>query len=209
MTSSEAGSIETEGCTACGGAFRVAADWHADRSVRVRCPHCGHSAAGPIDLARMRHRTAAFALSALLLFTPAVLLPITRIDRLGHARETGVLDGVAALAADDHVWLASLVFICSVVIPLSKLLGLFVLSTTRIGFGSSGRRRAWRCLEVIGRWGMLDVLLVAALVALVKLGDLVRIEPGIGAAFFSVMVIFSLLASASFDPRAIRSETNP
>ena len=205
----EAGSVAIEGCTVCGGGFRVDPDWHRDRSLKVRCPHCGHPAAGPVDLVRTRHRTAAFALSALLLYVPAISLPVMRIDRLGHARETGIVDGVAALVSDDHFWLASLVFICSVVIPLSKLLGLFVLSTTRIGFGSTGRRRAWRLLEVIGRWGMLDVLLVAALVALVKLGDLVRIEPGIGAAFFSLMVIFSLLASASFDPRAIRVETRP
>ena len=65
---------------------------------------------------------------------------------------------------------------------------------------------ACRWLEHVGRWGMLDVLLVAGLVAIVKLGDLVRIEPGPGAAIFAIMVCCSLLASAFFDPRAVRVE---
>lgn len=160
-----------------------------------------------VDLRRARSRTAAFALSALILYPPAVLLPVLRIDRLGHAHESGILDGIGTLFSEGHAWLALVVLVCSVVIPLAKLLGLLVLSTTRIRVGTRVRRRMWRTIEAIGRWGMLDVLLVAALVALVKIGDLVRIEPGPGTAIFALMVVFSLLASACFDARAVRTES--
>lgn len=163
--------------------------------------------AGSRDLAASRRRTAAFALAALALYPPAVLLPIMRIDRLGSSHETGVIDGVATLAADGHGWLALLVVTCSVIVPILKLLGLLVISTTHVPVSAAGRRRTRHWVERLGRWGMLDVLLVAVLVSVVKLGDLVRIEPGEGAAIFAAMVACSLLASAVFDPRAVRLET--
>ena len=203
MTGGPVGSIA--GCTACGGVCTVDPARGVGR-VRIRCPHCGHSLPDAMGLRLSRSRTAAFAMSALILYPPAVLLPVLRIDRFGNANETGIIDGVATLFTDGHGWLAVIVLVCSVIIPLTKLLGLLVLSTTRIRVGTSARRRLWRVIEALGRWGMLDVLLVAALVALVKLGDLVRIEPGPGAAIFAIMVAFSLLASACFDPRAVRQE---
>lgn len=158
------------------------------------------------DLARSRRRTAAFTLAALALYPPAILLPIMRIDRLGTAHETGVVDGIATLAIDGHAWLAGLVLTCSVLVPILKLTGLLVLSTSRMPVSASNRRRMRHWVERLGRWGMLDVLLVAVLVSVVKLGDLVRIEPGEGAAIFAAMVACSLLASAVFDPRAVRLE---
>lgn len=193
------------GCTACGGVCTVDSTRVVGRA-RIRCPHCGHRLPDAASLRTSRSRTAAFAISALLLYPPAVLLPVLRIDRLGNAHESGIIDGVGTLFADGHGWLAGIVLVCSVIIPLAKLLGLLVLSTARIRVGTLVRRRTWRAIEALGRWGMLDVLLVAALVALVKLGDLVRIEPGPGAAIFTIMVAFSLLASACFDPRAVRQE---
>ena len=203
MTDGFVGSIT--GCTACGGVCTIDSAQVTGR-VRIRCPHCGHSLPDATALRISRSRTAAFAMSALILYPPAVLLPVLRIDRLGNSHESGIIDGVGTLFADGHGWLAAIVLVCSVIIPLTKLLGLLVLSTTRIRVGTLARRRLWRAIEALGRWGMLDVLLVAALVALVKLGDLVRIDPGPGAAIFAIMVAFSLLASACFDPRAVRQE---
>lgn len=197
------------GCVGCSTVFTARPADLSNAACRVRCPHCGHEVAGPADLAAVRRRTAAFALAALVLYPPAVLLPVMRIDRLGASHETGILDGVATLVADGHAWLAAVVFVASVLVPLAKLVGLLGLSTARLSASPRTRMLACRWLEHLGRWGMLDVLLVAGLVAIVKLGDLVRIEPGPGAAIFATMVVCSLLASAVFDPRAVRLEGTP
>ena len=200
---SEDGLRSLAGCTGCGGVSEISSSTRKER-VRLRCPHCGLVLSQTVDHRTSRSRTAAFAISALILYPPAVLLPVLHIDRLGHAHETSIIDGISSLFRDGHEWLAMIVLICSVIIPLAKLLGMLWLASARIG--SRARRRLREAIESVGRWGMLDVLLVAALVALVKLGDLVRIEPGPGAAIFAVMVVFSLLASACFDPRSIHQE---
>ena len=159
MTGVAAGTIA--GCTACGGVCSIDAS-RIEGRVRLRCPHCGHPLPDVGSLRISRSRTAAFATSALLLYPPAVLMPVLRIDRLGHAHETGIIDGVATLFTDGHGWLATIVLVCSVIIPLSKLLGLLVLCTARIRVGTATRSRVWGVIEALGRWGMLDVLLVAA-----------------------------------------------
>ena len=110
----------------------------------------------------VRQRTAAFALSALLLFPPGVLLPVVAMERFGHRQETSILGGTAELLSSGHLLLALIVLACSIIIPLCKLAGLLVLSSERFPIGPSGRDLVWRFLEVTGRWGMLDVLLVAA-----------------------------------------------
>ena len=84
--------------------------------------------------------------------------------------------------------------------------GLLFLSTPRIRAAAATRVLIWRLVEWSGRWGMLDVLLVASIVAMVKIGDLVSIEPGIGAIVFTAMVFLSLLAAMSFDPHEVRME---
>ena len=113
----------------------------------------------------VRQRTAAFALSALMLYPLGILLPVVALERFGHRQETSILGGIAELMSSGHLVLAAIVLICSICLPLFKLGGLLVLSSERIPLGARGRDRVWRLLEITGRWGMLDVLLVAALVA--------------------------------------------
>jgi paraquat-inducible protein A len=156
-----------------------------------------------------RQRTAALSLAALALFPPAVLLPVMRVEQLGHSHETGILRGASDLITDGHGWLGLVVLLCSVVVPILKLSGLLLLSTTKIRTRASTRAAVWQMVERTGRWGMLDVLLVAAIVAMIKIGDLVSIEPGTGALVFASMVTLSLLASMSFDPRLVRMEESP
>ena len=151
----------------------------------------------------VRQRTAAFALSALMLYPLGILLPVVALERFGHRQETSILGGISELMSSGHLVLATIVFVCSICLPLFKLGGLLVLASESIPLGDRGRDRVWRLLEITGRWGMLDVLLVAALVAAVKLGDLVSIESGPGLYAFAGTVVLSLLASASWDPSLI------
>jgi paraquat-inducible protein A len=98
------------------------------------------------------------------------------------------------------------------VIPLLKLVGLFFLVATA-ALGSPRRRagRTWiyRTIDVIGPWAMLDVFLLAVLVALVKLGELATVVPGPGLLAFTAMVVLTTLASSSFDPRLIWADRPP
>jgi len=95
------------------------------------------------------------------------------------------------------------VFLASVVLPACKLVGLLVLDLAADRLRPHLRARTWGAIELTGRWGMLDVLLVAVLVAVLKLGDLVTVHPGPGALAFTLMVVLSLVAAMSFDPHSL------
>jgi len=150
--------------------------------------------------------TAAFSLAALVFFVPANIYPILLMDFYGAYSESTVWDGCAKLYQDGQWLVATIVFLASILIPLLKLLGLFflvVMAKFRSAF--LRRERSWisETLEVIGPWAMLDVFLVAVLVALVKLGSIATVLPGRGLTAFTAMVVLTILASASFDPASI------
>ena len=117
----------------------------------------------------VRQRTAAFAVAALILYPLGILMPVVALERLGHRQETSILGGISELLGSGHLILALIVLVCSIVIPLCKLAGLLLLTSEHVPISSRGRDLVWRFLEITGRWGMLDVLLVAGLVAAVKL----------------------------------------
>lgn len=173
-----------------------------DGFSRGRCVRCHARLRSSIDLVAARRRVQAFAVAALLVYPLAVGLPVMRVERFGHAHETGILRGTFDLFAADELALGALLLVCSIVLPLVKLVGLLVLSSGTPLRGPLAGRLV-RLIEGSGRWGMLDVLLVALLAALVKLGDLVDIKPGVGAATFVLCVVLSLLASMAFDPRLV------
>jgi len=151
-------------------------------------------------------RTAAFSLAALVFFVPANIYPILLMDFYGAYSESTVWDGCAKLYRDGQWLVATIVFLASILIPLLKLLGLFFL-VLMAKFRPARLRpeRTWigKTIEVIGPWAMLDVFLVAVLVALVKLGSIATVLPGRGLTAFTAMVVLTILASASFDPASI------
>ena len=111
------------------------------------------------------------------------------------------------LLFDDGQWfVATIVFLASIVIPLLKLLGLFILVTAAMRRSHRAQRtRTWiyKMIEGAGRWAMLDVFVLAILVSLVKLQNLATVLPGEGLWAFCAVVVLTLLASASFDPELI------
>lgn len=167
---------------------------------RLRCPRCHTRLAGR---RKSSVRTAALAMAALCLYPVAISLPIMHVQRFGITREASVWSGGVGLVADGEVLVGAVVLLASVVLPLAKLVGLFLLA----GAGSSLRPRmrawTWHLVEATGRWGMLDVLLVAVLVAVVKLGSLMELSAGPGALAFTSCVLLNLAASASFDPHSL------
>lgn len=168
---------------------------------RARCERC-HSVIARAGGSRANASAASAALAALLLYPLAVSLPILRIERLGERAESSVWSGSLGLLAHGEIAVGLVVFVCSVLLPLAKLAAILLL----VHRGPRlGERRAWvwHAVEITGRWGMLDVLLVALLVSWLKLGSLVEVHPGPGAAAFTACVFCSLLAGAWFDPHAL------
>ncbi len=198
-------SMETNiACNTCGLVQRVA---ELAPGAVAECGRCGsivseHKVGG-------LERTAALSLAALILYAPANVYPILRMNYYGAHSESTVWDGCVSLFQHDQRLVAVIVFLASILIPIFKLLGLFYLVITAKFKSARGQReRTWiyRLIEVIGPWAMLDVFLLAVLVALVKLQQLATVLPGPGILAFTAMVVLTILASASFDPKLIWNE---
>jgi paraquat-inducible protein A len=154
-------------------------------------------------------RTAAFSLAALILYIPANIYPILRMNYYGAYSENTVWDGCVNLFKDGQWFVAGIVFLASILIPLCKLAALFFLVVmTKLKSHRARRQRVWiyKAITVLGPWAMLDVFLLSILVALVKLQQIATILPGRGFLAFTMMVLLTLLASSSFDPRLIWDE---
>ena len=155
-------------------------------------------------------RTAAFSLAALILYIPANIYPILRMNYYGAYSENTVWEGCVNLFKDGQWFVAAIVFLASIVIPFLKLLGLFFLViTTKLRSARGRQQRTWiyKIIAVIGPWAMLDVFLLSILVALVKLQQIATVLPGRGLLAFTGVVLLTILASASFDPKLIWEET--
>lgn len=171
--------------------------------MRACCHRCGTTIALWSRAVRTNRAATAFAAAALIFYPLAMTLPMARVEQLGHMHEASVLTGIGTLLGRGLWFIAAIILLCSVVFPLAKLIGLLVLSSG--GFALAHHHKAWvyRIIEWTGRWGMLDVLLVAILVTAIKLGDLVTITPGPAAIAFASTVLLSLAASACFDPHVL------
>lgn len=191
-------------CSTCGLAQRV--EPLGPRSAAV-CERCGSVVSG--RKAASVIPTLALSLAALVLYIPANVFPILRMERYGLYTESTVLEGVAELARLGYWFIAAIVFLASIAVPLLKLAGLFFLSATTGQRSRRWRRQRtalYRFIDVIGPWAMLDVFLLAVLVAVVRLGAIATVVPGPGLTAFACVVVLTMLASAFFDPRLIWQE---
>lgn len=193
-------------CSCCGMIQSVPQLAPQQKAVCARCHTCVRRAGG---IGKSNSRTAALATAALILYPVAVGVPMLRIEKFGHYNETGIIGGAITLLTGGHALIGLIVLLCSVILPLGKLTGLLVLSTGRFLRQTRHRAMTYHLVEWTGRWGMLDVLLVAILVAALKLGDMVDVSAGPAALAFTAVVVLSLLSAASFDPHALwRSDDN-
>lgn len=167
------------------------------------CIRCGTTLHKRSTIRRSNSRAAAIALAALILYPLAVSLPMIRVEKFGHHNEASILEGTATLLASGHIVVGLIVLLCSIVLPLGKLVALLVLSAGGLFLRSKHRAVSYHVVEWTGRWGMLDVLLVAILVATLKVGDFVDVTAGPAALAFTCCVVLSLLATAAFDPHIL------
>lgn len=172
-----------------------------DSAERWSCVRCGHSVVSPASPLR-RVVALALASAALVLYVPAISLPILTVDRLGNRHSSSIVSGTWELLIHGEYFVGTIVLLFSIVLPLLKLIGLLELTAWQL-LGNHSRRWIYRIVELIGRWGMLDVLLLALLVMLIKIGDLVSFQFGPAAVLFAACVLLNLAASAAFDHHSI------
>jgi paraquat-inducible protein A len=157
----------------------------------------------PPSPARIR-QVWALVIAASILYIPANLLPIMQITSFGGTSAHTIVGGVIELFQMGSWDIALVVLVASVMVPVFKLVALSVLlALTQFGaaHGLHKRTQIYRVVEFIGQWSMLDVFVVILLSALGQFGALLRIEPGSGAIAFGAVVILTMLAALSFDPR--------
>jgi paraquat-inducible protein A len=168
------------------------------------CPRCG--SALHLRAHNSLQRSLALLLTAMILYVPANVLPIMTTTTLGSETESTIVGGVLLLVQMGSYPVAAVIFIASVMVPIGKFIALLVLlwSVTRHQDTSHRQRTVlYRATEFIGRWSMVDVFVVTVLVALVSLGGIMRITPGVASIAFGGVVIVTMLAAEAFDPRLI------
>lgn len=168
------------------------------------CPCCG--AAMHLRKADSLNRTLALLFTACILYIPANLLPIMITEQLGTPTESTILGGILLLIDMDSIAVAMIIFVASVMVPLGKISMMFYLCwTVSQGSQINPRQRTitYRITELIGKWSMIDIFVVAILVALVHLGGVLVIKPGSATLAFAGLVIVTMIAAESFDPRII------
>lgn len=168
------------------------------------CPLCGGDlhARLPSSL----QRTMALVVTACVLYIPANVLPIMTTTQLGSAEPSTILGGVVLLMSHGSYPVAIIIFVASVLVPVGKLIALFWLcwSVARHHDTSQLQRTLmYRVTEFIGRWSMTDVFVVTVLVALIHLGGVMQVDAGPAAVAFGGVVVVTMLAAESFDPRLI------
>ena len=151
-------------------------------------------------------RTWALIIAAAILYIPANVLPIMVTGSIFGSQKDTIMSGVVYLWTSGSWPLALVVFIASVLVPMAKLIALIILVISvqrRSRWQPVQRTKLYRMVELVGKWSMLDVYVVTMLVALVQLGALATIAPGPGAMAFGAVVVLTMFAAMSFDPRLI------
>ncbi len=193
--------LSMAGCHDCGLLVRMpASHGHADAA----CPRCG--AAVHSRKADSLRRTWALVIGAAIFYVPANVFPIMAVTSLGRTQADTIMSGVIYLLKHGMWPLALVVFVASVAVPLLKLVVLSYLLYSvhrRSRWRLADRTRLYRITEAVGRWSMVDIYVVTILVALVQLGELANIRAEAGAVFFGAVVVITMFAAESFDPRLI------
>jgi len=168
------------------------------------CPRCGAHLhpRKPNSLAR----TWALLCAAIIFYIPANVLPMTITTALGARQADTIISGVIYFMQSGSWEIATVIFVASVFVPFAKLIILIALLVSvqlRSSWKPKDRTTLYRMTELVGRWSMVDIFVVTILVALVKLGAVATIEAGPAAVYFAAVVVLTMFAAESFDPRLI------
>lgn len=183
------------GCHTCGKVSPVAMG---------RCPRCDT----PLHLRKPDsvNRTMAFMLAAAALYVPANFLPMMTMVELGDVSENTIVGGIIYFWKAGAYPIALVILTASIIIPLLKIVALSWLCLAASGKlhpSPAVLGRIYWLTELLGRWSMIDIFVVGILVALVQIGNYMTVTPGPGALAFAGVVVLTMFAAMSFDPRLL------
>ena len=195
------------GCECCGMVSTV--PLLADgRRARLSCPRCGH----PLHdrLPDSLQKTWAYLVASALLYVPANALPILTTSNLFQSESHTIAGGIMQLWREDAWGLAIIVFVASIAVPLLKIGALALLAWTsqhKPHWRRQERARLYRVVEAVGHWSMLDVYVVVLSSGIVHFGRIASVQPEPGLLAFAAVVLLTMFAARSFDPRLIWQES--
>ena len=178
---------------------------HQDTPLRAgaaaHCNRCG------TELYRQRtdslDRSLACALAAGVFFVVANTFPIVRLQIQTEQTQSTLFGAVHALAAQGLWFVASLIFVTTILVPAAQIAAIsYLLLPLRLGKTPRGLEFAFRFLQSAGPWGMIDVFMLGVLVSLVKLSHMASVVPGIALWSLTGLMFLLAAATAAFDPRA-------
>jgi paraquat-inducible protein A len=182
---------------------------HIPSAAAALCPRCD----APLHLGKAAslQRTWAYLFASIVMYVPANAMPIMETSTvIGDSSHT-IIGGIGELWAGGTWELAIIVFIASIAVPILKIGSLAYLAWTA-GHASLRRKRErsrlYRIVENVGHWSMLDVFVVVLLAAMIRFGSIASVQPQPGLLAFGAVVILTMLASSSFDPRLIWSPSD-
>ncbi|MEX1035943.1 MAG: paraquat-inducible protein A [Sneathiella sp.] len=193
-------SLDTVSCHVCGLLV-------SNRFIKERSRHCPRCAAALHGRkVNSMPRTWALLMAAAILYIPANVYPVLTLISFGQSTTNTIIGGVIELVNSGQVVIAIIVFVASVFVPIFKIAALlFLVISVQFGMKTKRRERTllYRFTEFIGRWSMIDIFMISILIALVKLQALATVTAGPGAIAFAAVVIITMFAAMTFDPRLI------
>jgi paraquat-inducible protein A len=173
-------------------------------ATSARCHRC--DAPVHVRIPNSIERTVALLIASVALYIPANVYPIMITEQQGNAIESTIIGGVIMLWGMGSYAVALIIFVASILVPMAKIFTLSALCVTVSRKQTTSRKQRtimYRITELIGKWSMVDVFVVAILVALIQITGIVVISPGGAALAFAAMVIVTMVAAEGFDPRLI------
>ncbi len=183
------------GCHTCGKVSPVSAR---------KCPRCGTTL--HVRKPGSIQRTIAFMAAATALYIPSHILPVMTVVELGVVTHNTILGGMLMFWRTGAYPIAIVIFTASILIPLLKIVALSWLcaaATGKVHPSPATLGKLYWFTELLGRWSMVDIFVVGILVSLVQLGNYMTITPGSGALAFAGVVLLTMFAAMSFDPRLL------
>ena len=173
-----------------------------DEGSKLQCPRCGNV------IYKQKHNTIgkslAFTITALILFYPAVTESIMSLSMGGKSQHQSIIEGARVLLQEKYYLVAILTFMCSLLIPLLRLLLLFYITfSLSINFFHKSSFWSFRLYHHIEEWGMLDVYMLGIIVSVVKLSSMAEISPGFGLWAYAGLLLSSILAASSLNSHEV------